>query len=83
MNRVEYERRGDQRDRALLTRLIRELPLGSVLNITATMLAERQDLDGMKMQEFQRKINDLTWPLVTTDHADDLHKRSMNNERQD
>ena len=83
MNRVEYEGRGDQRDRALLTRLIRELPLGSVLNITATMLAERQDLDGMKMQEFQRKINDLTWPLVTTDHADDLHKRSMNNERQD
>ena len=79
MKRVEFEGRGDQLDRALLTRLIRELPLGSVLNITATMLAERQDLDGMKMQEFQRKINDLTWPLVTTDHHDDLHKRSMDN----
>ena len=62
---------------AELAHLIRCMPLKDVLNITAVMLAERQDLDGMMMQQFQRKINDMVWPLVSTDHDDDLHKRSM------
>ena len=70
MKRVDIQARGPQEDRAILTRLIRELPLTTVLNITATMLAERQDLDGRAMQEFQRKINDMTWPLVTVDEDD-------------
>lgn len=75
--RVEIQQRGSAEDRATLARLVKDLPLTSVLNIVGSMLSDRQDLDGMAMQEFLRKVNDLTWPLITTDHSDDMHKRRM------
>lgn len=70
VKRVEIPLRGNAQDRAVLARLIKELPLQSVLNITATMLAERNDLDGRAMQRFQRQVADMTWPLVTVDDED-------------
>jgi len=76
MGKVTIEHRGSQQDRADLARLIRGLPLKTVLNITGSMLADRKDLDGRLMQEFQRKINDLTWPLVTVDQDDRVRVRN-------
>lgn len=68
--RIEIPSRGNAQDRAVLTKLVKSLPLETVLNITATMLAERGDLDGRLMQRFQRQVNDMTWPLVTVDNED-------------
>lgn len=70
IKRVEAQSRGLLADRAHFARLSKDLPLKSALTIFATMLAERQDLDGNEMQVFQRKINDITWPLVTVDQND-------------
>ena len=70
VKRVEIPLRGNAEDRAILARLVKELPLQSTLNIIATMLAERSDLDGRAMQRFQRQVADMTWPLVTVDNED-------------
>lgn len=58
-----------QSEQAALAKLVRTMPLRKVLTVTATMLEDRNDLNAHDMQEFQRRIADLTWPLVGIDEV--------------
>ncbi|NKB39636.1 MAG: hypothetical protein GKR86_01010 [Ilumatobacter sp.] len=57
-------------EQATLCYLVKTMPLKQLCDTFGTMLAHRPDLDGRTIQELQRRINDLAWPLVTIDQDD-------------
>ena len=57
----------ERRTQAMLAKLVQTLPLKRALDATAAALAERDDLRGPEMQVFQRKVADMTWPLIGVD----------------
>ena len=52
-------------DTANLAYLLRVVPLDVVLNAFTTVLETRDDLDEQQMLAFQRRVNDIVWPLMT------------------